>query len=159
MQHNQVTPQQLCWDGLPEGSRGRQGICKQSRGTLAPGPTGPGQPLGESWGLLGASPKERGESKEEAGRLLPEKGHMQPHTGCPQGPSGAFQKENMFSRFQGAPLKTPLGTSARPLAKHPIAGQLYAPGFTQHTVKFRGLMPQPEDFNLNVNKKPRMEGG
>lgn len=56
LQHNSVAPQQLCWDGLPGGSQGRQGVCEQSRGTLASGPTGPGQPLGESWGLLGASP-------------------------------------------------------------------------------------------------------
>lgn len=65
----------------------------------------------------------------------------------------------MFSRFQGAPPETPLGTSARPLAKQPIEGQPYAPNFTQHPVKFQGLMPQPENFNLNVNKKPRMERG
>lgn len=77
-------------------------MCEQSRGTLAPGPTGPGQPLGESWGLLGASPKERGESKEEAGQLLPEKGHavslwMSPRPLPTWGFSGTFQKENVFS--------------------------------------------------------------
>ena len=67
----------------------------------------------------------------------------------------AFPQKACPSSLRGSPLETSGAT--RPHVKHPTAGQPDALIFTWHPVKLQGLLPQPEDFNLSINKKLRIE--
>lgn len=106
--------------------------------------------LGESWGPLEGSPKERvRQSWEEAGSPQAPS-HPRACVGYSAWKACFPNLRHPHGDLSGSPSQTSCPNTLQ-------QGQREGPILTQHPPKIQGLLPQPQDFSLNVKKQFRME--
>ena len=74
-----------------------------------------------------------------------------------QGLGGAFCRKTCFPSLRAFPPETSVWTSARPHTKLPIAGAARCLHFHSAASENQGFLPWPEDLNLDISRKLRMQ--